>query len=93
MELYYYKPTKHNYDEFKTYEAEWHPMADSPTEWIKKEIPKHLVAPARSVKGEHEEAEAWFKISNLEDLEMLEREKDAFMSFYNKEQKDILRHI
>jgi hypothetical protein len=95
METKYWKPTVAEAKEFVTYSFDsfYKVDEDKVDSFYKKPVSVDVMFPAESKEGEMEKAEAWWKATNKEDLYVLEREKEAFMAFYNSEKEEILKHI
>lgn len=89
METKYYKPTIEESKDFLTYKAIIEDFAYTVTEFYKKDVPIEVLYPNKYVDGEIERSKIWWNKTNTEDLIVLEREKQAFENFYNKELKEI----
>jgi hypothetical protein len=94
MELLYTIPTieEGEADEFITYGVEWHVWAHEPTGWYKKQQPSYCNTPS-SFPHVIEDQKRYFNISNREDMIMLQREKEAFDMYYQKEFKELSKYV
>ena len=93
METKYWIPTIEEADQFETYNSEKHTWNEGYVyRFYKKEVPIDVKNPASTRQGEVEASKEWYKKSNAEDLIVLEKEREAFEKFYEKEKADILRH-
>ena len=89
METKYYIPTIEEAEEFVTYDYETHPMDDNEvTRFSKKQQPSYCNTPSENPETIKKQ-EQWFRISNREDMIVLNLEKEAFDAFYEKQKAEI----
>jgi len=92
METKYWIPTLEEAKTFKTFSYELHAMTDEIIRFYKMEFPDFCNISSEIPKIIEEQKE-FYKISNNEDMYVLEQEKIAFDKYYSEQKAEILPYL